>query len=92
MKGVSVMQDMQEYEYITATSLRSMLKEKVRGKVWVRIHDDRLHVKIDYNDLSFGYVECKMSSKISSGIGPSDLLPKIVDRYKEFIFHEYFKK
>lgn len=89
MKGVSIMQ---EYEYIIATGLHSLLKEKVRGKVWVRIYDDRLHVKIDYNDLSFGYVEGKMSSKISSGIGPSDLLPKIVARYKEFIFHEYFKK
>ena len=89
MKGVS---NMQEYEYIIATGLHSLLKEKVRGKVWVRIYDDRLHVKIDYNDLSFGHVEGKMSSKISSGIGPSDLLPKIVARYKEFIFHEYFKK
>ena len=83
---------MQEYEYITATGLHSLLKEKIKGKIWVKIYDDRLHVKIDYNDLSFGYIEGKMSDKILSGIGPSDLLPKIVARYKEFIFHEYFKK
>ena len=83
---------MQEYEYIIATGLHSLPKEKIKGKIWVKIYDDRLHVKIDYNDLSFEYVEGKMSSKISSCIGPSDLLPKIVARYKEFIFHEYFKK
>lgn len=83
---------MQEYEYIISTGLHSLLKEKIKGKIWVKIYDDRLHVKIDYNDLSFEYVEGKTSDKILSGIGPSDLLPKIVARYKEFIFHEYFKK
>ena len=83
---------MQEYEYIIATGLHNLLKEKIKGKIWVKIYDDRLHVKIDYNDLSFGYVEGKMSDKILNGIGPSDLLPVVVDRYKEFIFREYFKK
>lgn len=83
---------MQEYEYIISTGLHSLLKEKIKGKIWVKIYDDRLHVKIDYNDLSFGYVEGKMSDKILSGIGPSDLLPVVVARYKEFIFNEYFKK
>ena len=89
MKGVSIMQ---EYEYIIATGLHSLLNEKIKGKILVKIYDDRLHVKIDYNDLAFGCVGGKMSDKSLSGMGPSDLLPKIVARYKEFIFHEYFKK
>lgn len=83
---------MQEYEYIIATGLHSLLKEKIKGKIWVKIYDDELHIKIDHNDLSFCYVESGMSNKILTGIGPSDLLPVVVARYKEFIFHEYFKK
>ena len=82
---------MQEYEYLFSTELHSKLKEKVKGKVWVKVYNDELHVKIENQDISYEFVEEDLSTKILNGLSSEYIVYSILKDYRIFLNNLYFK-
>lgn len=84
---------MQDYEYLFSTELHKRLKEKVKGKVWVKIYHDELHVNIipDGNGELYEFVMTDMSSRILNGLSTSYIVYDILKDYRNYVNNQYFK-
>lgn len=84
---------MQDYEYLFSTELHKRLKEKVKGKVWVKIYHDELHVNIipDANGELYEFVMTDMSSRILNGLSTSYIVYDILKDYRNYVNKQYFK-
>ena len=84
---------MQDYEYLFSTGLHKRLKEKVKGKVWVKIYHDELHVSIipDENGELYEFVMTDMSSRILNGLSTSYIVYDILKDYRNYVNKQYFK-
>lgn len=84
---------MQDYEYLFSTELHKRLKEKVKGKVWVKIYHDELHVNIipDENGELYEFVMTDMASRILNGLSTSYIVYDILKDYRNYVNKQYFK-
>ena len=84
---------MQDYEYLFSKQLHEKLKDKVKGKVWVKIYHDELHVKItNYNEVSkYEFVMNNLSNNILNGLSSEYLVYAILKDYKIHVNKLYFK-
>lgn len=84
---------MQDYEYLFSTELHKRLKEKVKGKVWVKIYHDELHVNIIPNENGelYEFVMTDMSSRILNGLSTSYIVYDILKDYRNYVNKQYFK-
>ena len=84
---------MQDYEYLFSTELHKRLKEKVKGKVWVKIYHDELHVNIipDENGELYEFVMTDMASRILNGLSTSYIVYDIIKDYRNYVNKQYFK-
>ena len=84
---------MQDYEYLFSTELHKRLKEKVKGKVWVKIYHDELHVNIipDENGELYEFVMTDMASRILNGLSTSYIVYDILKAYRNYVNKQYFK-
>ena len=84
---------MQDYEYLFSTELHKRLKEKVKGKVWVKIYHDELHVNIipDKNGELYELVMTDMAYRILNGLSTSYIVYDILKDYRNYVNKQYFK-
>lgn len=84
---------MQDYEYLFSKELHSKLKEKIKGKVWVKIYQDKLHVKITSQDevIKYELTEDNMSTKILNGLSTQYTVYCILKDYSKCVNNKYFK-
>lgn len=84
---------MQDYEYLFSTELHKRLKEKVKGKVWVKIYHDELHVNIipDENGELYEFVMTDIASRILNGLSTSYIVYDILKDYRNYVNKQYFK-
>lgn len=84
---------MQDYEYLFSTELHKRLKEKVKGKVWVKIYHDELHINIipDENGELYEFVMTDMASRILNGLSTSYIVYDILKDYRNYVNKQYFK-
>lgn len=83
---------MKDYEYLFATTLQQRLKEKIVGKIFIKVtlHDE-LFIKID----TLGGLEYKLfindfSNKILNGWTTEYAAYEVITQYKRFINERYF--
>lgn len=82
---------MQDYEYLFSTEVHRRLKEKVKGKVWVKAYNNELHVKITYDYLEFETTLDNLSDNILHGLGSEYAVYLIMKHYHNFVNDLYFK-
>lgn len=95
---------MEDYEYLFSTELHKKLKEKVKGKVFVKIKHDKLYVEITKinecnnhvryirsTDPTYEYVMNNMADHILNGLSTSYLTYSILKEYRKFVNNQYFK-
>ena len=84
---------MQDYEYLFSKELHRRLKEKVKGKVWVKIYQNELHVtiKIFECELKYEFVEEDLSNKILNGLSSDYAVYTIMKDYHKFVNEIFFK-
>ena len=84
---------MQDYEYLFSKELHRRLKEKVKGKVWVKIYQNELHVtiKIFECELKYEFVEEDLSNKILNGLSSDYAVYTIMKDYHNFVNEIFFK-
>ena len=69
------------------------MKEKVKGKVWVKIYQNELHVtiKIFECELKYEFVEEDLSNKILNGLSSDYAVYTIMKDYHKFVNEIFFK-
>ena len=84
---------MQDYEYLFSKELHRRLKEKVKGKVWVKAYRDELHVTITAfeGELEYEFVEDDLSNKILNGFSSDYAVYTIMKDYHKFVNEIFFK-
>ena len=84
---------MQDYEYLFSKELHRRLKEKVKGKIWVKSYRDELHVTITTfeGELEYEFVEDDLSNKILNGFSSDYDVYTIMKDYHKFV-NEIFLK
>ena len=84
---------MQDYEYLFSKELHRRLKEKVKGKIWVKAYRDELHVTIKIFEckLKYEFVEEDLSNKILNGLSSDYAVYTIMKDYHKFVNEIFFK-
>lgn len=81
-----------DYEKLFSTELYKKLKEKVKGRVFVKIKHDKLYVEITKStDPTYEYVMNNMADHILNGLSTSYLSYSILKDYRKFVNKQYFK-
>ena len=83
---------MQDYEYLISKEVHKKLKSKVKGKVWVKVYNDELHIKITNID-NFKYETAvdDLADKILHGLIAELIAHLALKEYKEGVIKRYFK-
>ena len=82
---------MQDYEYLISKEVHKKLKSKVKGKVWVKVYNDELHVKIINDDFKFEGVYYELADNILHGLSAELIAHLALKEYKEDVIKRYFK-
>lgn len=84
---------MDNYKYIFSCILHEKLKEKVEGKVFVKVtrNDELLVIIQSYGDIEYKTFISNFSEKILNGWGAEYAVYEIMREYKKFIMKKYFR-
>lgn len=85
---------MRDYEYLFATSLQQKLKEKIVGKVFVKVNpNDELYIKVERREEGVMYEEVldDFSQKFINGLSTDYTAYEVLRRYKLSLMKRYFK-
>lgn len=83
---------MTDYEYLFATSLHQKLREKIVGKIFVKVtQKDELFVKIEsYGGLEYRFYRSNFSESLLNGYTTDFAAYEVVIEFKKFITNKYF--
>lgn len=84
---------MTEYGFIFSTILHEKLKEKINGRVFVRVvSEDKLLVVINsYGDIEFKVFINDFSEKVLYGLSTDYAVYEIMKQYRRFVMNKFFK-
>ena len=83
---------MQDYEYLISKEVHKKLKSKVKGKVWVKVYNDELHIEItNIDNLKFEATLYDLADKILHGLSTELIAHSALKEYKEGVIKRYFK-
>ena len=85
---------MRDYEYLFATNLQQKLKEKIIGKVFVKINaNDELYIKIERHEEGVMYEASydEFSQKFINGWTTEYAAYEVLKNYKSSLMKRYFK-
>lgn len=82
---------MRDYEYLFATILQQRLKEKIIGKVFVRISNDALYIKVERWEEGVMYEQTvdDIATKIRNGLTIEYIAYEILREYKTSLLKRY---
>lgn len=81
-----------ELSYVFATNLQQKLKDKIYGKVFVKVIDDDIYISVDcYSDIRFKTTISNFANRILNGYTTDYACYEIMEQYRKFVFKQYFK-
>lgn len=82
-----------DFEYLVSTEIHKKLKEKVVGKVWVKVYHNELHIKITGNSgIEYEFVRDNFDRRIINGYSSDYIVYEVIKDYKTFILNNYFRR
>ena len=84
---------MTDYGYVFSTNLHAKLKEKVVGKVFVRLnYNDELYIKIEsFGGLKYETRFVNFSERLVNGVSTDYIAYQVIEGYKQTIITKYLK-
>lgn len=81
-----------ELSYVFATNLQQKLKDKIYGKVFVKVIDDDIYISVEcYSDIRFKTTISNFANRILNGYTTDHACYEIMEQYRKFVFKQYFK-
>lgn len=83
---------MVDYEKIFALELKRKLVEKIKGKIWVSVKNNELHIDIKKgDDISYEAYLDDFANKVLHGLSTDYVAYDVIKRYRKFILDIYMK-
>ena len=84
---------MADYEYLIAMNLHAKLKEKIVGKIYVTVSDDKLYVKIDsFENLTWDLSIPNFSQIVLNGFSTERIAEDIAIKFKRYVIKKNSKQ
>ena len=84
---------MVDYEYLIAMNLHAKLKEKVVGKIYVTVRDDKLYVRIDsFENLTWDLSIPNFSQMVLKGFSIECIADDIANKFKKYVIKKTVNK
>lgn len=84
-----------ELDYIFSVELHKKLKEKIRGRVFCKVENDVLHIRIDMDDLWFETEYDDLAKRVCFGLTTDYIAYEVCQKYEKFLINRtkkyYFK-
>ena len=83
---------MVNYEKIFALELKRKLVEKIKGKIWVSVKNDELHIDIkNGDDVRYETYLDDFANQVLHGLSTDYVAYGVIKRYRKFILDTYMK-
>lgn len=83
-----------EYEFCLV--LHKKLKEKIKGKIFTKVFDDKLIIRIDMDDQWFETSYEDFTRRVIFGLSTDYVVYEVVNKYRKFLINRmeryYFKQ
>ena len=76
---------LKDYEYEFCVALHKKLKEKVKGKIFTTINDDKLLVDITMEKLQFHMEFDNFTQRLSEGFSTDAVVVDVIKAYREYL-------
>ena len=84
---------MVDYEYLIAMNLHAKLKEKIVGKIYVIVRDDKLYVRIDsFENLTWDLSITIFSQLVLNGFSIECVADDIANKFKKYVIKKTVNK
>jgi AAA15 family ATPase/GTPase len=84
---------MADYEYLIAMNLHAKLKEKIVGKIYVTVSDDKLYVRIDsFENLTWDLSIPNFSQMVLNGFSTERIAEDIATKFKKYVIKKTVNK
>ena len=84
---------MADYEYLIALNLHAKLKEKIVGKIYVTVCDDKLYVRIDsFENLTWDLSIPNFSQMVLNGFSTERIAEDIATKFKKYVIKKTVNK
>ena len=84
---------MADYEYLIAMNLHAKLKEKIVGKIYVTVSDDKLYVRIDsFENLAWDLSIPNFSQMVLNGFSTERIAEDIATKFKKYVIKKTVNK
>lgn len=84
-----------ELDVIFSRELHKKLKERIKGKVFCKVFDDELYIRIDMDDLYFETSYDNFATRVCYGLSTDYVLYEVIEKYERFLINRvrkyYFK-
>lgn len=74
-------------EYDFCIALHKKLKEKIKGKIFTRVFDDKLVIRIDMDDLWFETSYEDFARRVIFGLTTDYIVYEVLEKYRRFLLH-----
>ena len=81
---------LKDYEWEFCLALHKKLKEKVKGKIFTTVKEDKLIVEVTMGKVEFQMGFDKFAYKISEGYTTDDVVLDVTKAYRSFLNDLYF--
>lgn len=82
-----------DFEYLFSTELHRKLKEKLFGKIWVKVYRNELHVTITSDGgVEYEFVKDNFDKRVLNGISSDSVVCEVIKEYRRFITDRYFRR
>ena len=83
---------MRDYEDLFVKNLHQKLKDAIVGKVYCKVRNNELYVKIEsYGNLTYEVTFENFSDKFINGLTTEYAAYQVIQAYKNFVVKRYFK-
>ena len=74
-------------EVIFSRELHKKLNEKIKGKVFCKVFDDELYIRIDMDDLYFETSYDNFATRVCYGLSTDYILYEVIQKYEKFLMN-----
>ena len=81
---------LKDYEYEFCVALHKKLKEKVKGKIFTTVKEDKLIVEITMGKVEFQMGFDNFAQRLTEGFNTDAVVVEVTKTYKTYINNLYF--
>ena len=81
---------LKDYEWEFCTALHKKLKEKIKGRIFTTVKEDKLMVEVTMGKVEYKIVFDNFTQRLNEGYTTDDVVRSVLSAYRNYIDGLYF--